>query len=136
MPRSLASRIKAANAALMVEGNLDSVGEFFAPGYIAHVTGEDMALGHAGIQKVITMYRRAFGDMKVDVEILIEANDRVAWQRTIHGTHQGEFKGFPATHRSIIWRDMVVSRFGANDLIAEDWIITDLAERLLLARKK
>jgi hypothetical protein len=32
-------------------------------------------------------------------------------------------------------RDMVTSRF-RDDLIAEDWLITDLAERLLLARKR
>jgi hypothetical protein len=32
-------------------------------------------------------------------------------------------------------RDMVTSRF-RDDLIADDWRITDLAERLLLARKR
>lgn len=31
----------------------------------------------------------------------------------------------------MIWRDMATSRFD-NGLIAEDWVITDLAERLLL----
>jgi hypothetical protein len=43
--------------------------------------------------------------------------------------------GFPATGRPIVWRDMVTSRF-QDGRIAEDWVLTDLAERLLLARKR
>ena len=67
---------------------------------------------------------------QVEVEILVKTKDRVAWERTLRATHKGAFKGFPATGRPIVWRDMVISRF-RNGLIAEDWVITDLAERLL-----
>ena len=81
------------------------------------------------------MYRRAFSELQVEVEVLVKAKDRVAWQRTVRATHKGNFKGFPATGRPIVWRDMVTSRF-RDGLIAEDWVITDLAERLLLARKR
>ena len=81
------------------------------------------------------MYRSAFPDMRVEVEVFLEKKDRVAWQRTLRATHKGAFKGFPATGRRIVWRDMVISRF-RESLIAEDWFITDLAERLLLGRKR
>ena len=81
------------------------------------------------------MYRRAFADLQVEVEILVEAEDRVAGQRTIRATHKRDFKGFPATGRAIVWRDMVRSRF-RDGLIAEHWVISDLAERLRLARKQ
>lgn len=81
------------------------------------------------------MYQRPFPDLQVEVEILVEGTDRVAWQRTLRGTHQDCFKGFPATGRPIVRRDMVTSRF-RDGLIAEDWLNTDLAERLLLARKR
>jgi predicted ester cyclase len=91
--------------------------------------------GHGGIRRFLGMLQRAFPDLQVQVEILVEAKDRVAWQRTLRATHQGDFKGFPATGRQIVWRDMVTSRF-RDGLIAEDWVITDLAERLLLARKR
>jgi predicted ester cyclase len=94
-----------------------------------------MTGGHDAIRRVVGMYRGAFADLKVEVEILVEGKDRVAWQRTLRATHQGDFKGFPATGRPIVWRDMVTSRF-RDGLIAEDWVITDLAERLLLARKR
>jgi steroid delta-isomerase-like uncharacterized protein len=135
MSRSLASKIKAANSALLTHGNLDAVPQYFTPDYVVHLTDEDMTGGHDTIRKILGMYRRAFPDLQVQVEILVEAKDRVAWQRTLRATHQGDFKGFPATGRTLVWRDMVTSRFRAS-LIVEDWVITDLAERLLLARKK
>ncbi len=81
------------------------------------------------------MLRRAFPDLQVEVEILVEGKDRVAWQRTLRGTQQGDFMSFPACGRRIVWRDMFTSRF-RDGLIAEGWVVTDLAERLLLARKR
>ncbi|MEW5975077.1 MAG: ester cyclase [Acidobacteriota bacterium] len=134
MSPSLASRIQAANSVLLANGNLHAIGDFFAPDYVAHLTDQDVTGGHDVVRKVARMYRRAFPDLKVEVEILVEGRDRVAWQRTLRATHQGDFKGFPPTGRPIVWRDMVTSRFHKG-LIVEDWVITDLAERLLLARK-
>jgi steroid delta-isomerase-like uncharacterized protein len=135
MSRALASKIKAANSTLIIQNNLDAVGEFFTPDYVVHLTDQRMALGHDGIRRILRKYRRAFADLQLDVEVLVAAKDRVAWLRTFRATHKGNFKGFPATGRPITWRDMVTSRF-RDGLIAEDWLITDLAERLLLARKR
>ena len=125
----------AANATLLAAKKLDAIGDFFTTNYVAHFTGHDMKGGQAAIREVLRAYHRAFPDLKVDVEILVKAKDRVAWQRTVQGTHLGNFKGFPATGRPLVWRDMVTSRFH-NGLIAEEWVVTDLAERLLLARKR
>lgn len=134
MRQSLGSKIEAANSALINNGHLDAIGDFFTPDYVAHLTDQDMTGGHDAIRRILDMYRSAFPDLQVEVEILVEAKDRVAWQRTLRGTHQGDFKGFPGTGRPIVWRDMVTSQF-RDGLIAEDWFITDLAERLLLERK-
>ena len=59
----------------------------------------------------------------------MKAKDRVAWQRTLQGSQDGSFRGFP------VWRDMVTSRF-RDGRIAEDWVITDVVERLLRTRKR
>ena len=133
MDRSLASKVEAANSALISKGQLKAIGEFFTPDYVAHLTDQDIT-GHGAIQKFLGMLHSTFPDLEIEVEILVEGKDRVAWQRTLRGTHQGDFMGFPACGRQIVWRDMVTSRF-RDGLIAEDWLITDLAERLLLARK-
>ena len=135
MSRSHASRIEAANSALIVNGDLGAIGEFFSPDYVAHLTDQDITGGHDLVRRIVSAYRRAFRDVHIEVEILVKAKDRVAWQRTLRATHKGNFRGFPATGRAIVWRDMVTSRFH-DGLIAEDWVITDLAERLLLARKR
>ncbi|RCS44670.1 hypothetical protein DTL42_17255 [Bremerella cremea] len=129
------AKILAANVGLYVNGDFAAVEDYFATDYVAHIAGDDLSLGHAGIRKVLSVYRRAFSDFQVDVEILVQSKDRVAWQRTLQGTQLGAFKGFPASQKQIVWRDMVTSRF-QNDLIAEEWIVTDLAEQLLASRKR
>jgi predicted ester cyclase len=83
---------------------------------------------------VVELYRKAFTELSVDVVVLLESSEFVAWQRTIRATHSGAFKGFPGTSQPIVWREMVVSRF-VGKLIGEEWVVSDLAERLLLARK-
>ncbi len=127
--------IEAANSALIVNGKLDEVGDYFAPDYVAHVTGQDLRGGHEVVKKVVRAYRRAFTDIEVEINILVKAKYRIAWQRTIKGKQTGAFKGFPATGLTITWRDMITTEF-CNGLIAEDWVVTDLAEKLLLARKQ
>jgi predicted ester cyclase len=135
MAKTLASTIEAANMALIVQGNLDAVGEYFTADYVAHFTEQVLAGGHKVVQKVVSTYRRAFSGIQVDIEILVKGKNRIAWQRTMRAIHSGAFQGFPATGRPIVWRDMITSEF-RDGLIAEDWVITDLAERLLLARKR
>ncbi|KQW51744.1 MULTISPECIES: ester cyclase [unclassified Roseateles] len=125
--------LRQANEALLQQGRQDAIADLFAPGYVAHVAGQTMK-GHDAVAGVIEVLRRAVPELKVDVEILVEGDDRIAWLRTCRGTQSGAFKGFPASGKALVWRDMVVSRFEAG-LIAEEWVVTDLAERLLLARK-
>lgn len=134
MKPSLVAVLEAANQTLLVDGNLDAVPEYFTPDYVAHLTERDLKGGHAAIRKVLEERRRAFPRLEVEVEVLLERGDRVAWQRTLRGVQEGALRGFPATGRSLVWRDMITSRFEGG-LIAEDWVISDLAERLLLARK-
>lgn len=134
MNGELAAKIRAANTELIANRNTAAIADFFTPDYVAHLTGEDLAGGHQAIQSVLGMMQGAFPDLEVEVEILVEGTDRVAWQRTLRATHQGAYRGFPGTGRRIVWRDMATSRF-RDGLIAEDWLLTDLAERLLLSRK-
>ena len=134
MGSSLATRIREANAALLGTGDLEADADYFTSDYVAHVTEKDMTGGHAFVAKFVGMLQRAFSELEVEVEILVEGDDRVAWQRTLRATHTGTFQGFPATGAPLVWRDMATSRF-EGDRIAEEWVISDLAERLLLARK-
>lgn len=134
MPDSLSSTIKEANSVLYGDAEPTAVAAYFTDDYVAHVTSGDLVLGHDGVQSVLNLYRRAFPDAQVDVEILVQHGDRVGWQRTFRATHLGAFRGFPPTRRPIVWREMVTSRF-RDGRIAEEWLVSDLAEHLLAARK-
>lgn len=131
---SLASKINEANQRLIAKGEHNAVQEYFSPDYVAHLTDQDVVGGHKVVRSLLELYQRAFPHPQIQVEILVEGTDRVSWQRTLRAKHQGAFKGFPASGREIVWRDVVTSRF-ENGLIAEEWVISDLAERLLLSRK-
>ncbi len=133
MPTTWPAHIRQANHAVLEQGRHEAIADFFAPGYVAHVSGQTRK-GHDAVSRVIDALRCAVPDLTVNVEILIESEDRIAWLRTCRGTQSGPFKGFPASGKTLVWHDMVVSRF-EKGLIAEEWVVTDLAERLLLARK-
>ena len=53
MNKSQLSKIKAANKVLYSEGKLDAIAEFFTTDYVAHITNEDLPLGHDGIRQVL-----------------------------------------------------------------------------------
>jgi len=135
--RTPAAVVRDANAVLLTDANIDaeSIAQFFTPDYVAHLTDKDMT-GHDSVRRYLGMLHRAFSDVDVDVDVLLERDDRVSWQRTIRATHTGAYAGFPATDRPIVWRDIATSRLDQDGLIAEEWIVSELAERLLLARKK
>lgn len=134
MDKSLTSKIIEANASLIAKGDLEVVGDFFTSDYTVNLTGRVIKGGHSTVQSTINALRKSFSDIQVDVEILLVGETRVAWQRTLRGTHKVKFKGFPASGLQIIWRDMITSQF-RDGLISEEWVITDLAEQLLLSRK-
>ncbi|WP_407901202.1 ester cyclase [Providencia rustigianii] len=134
MDKSLASIVKTAARSLFEQRDIQSISQFFSQDYVVHLTNQDYSNGYKIIEVAISQVCKTFPEIQVEVEILVEGRDRVAWQRTLRGVQKHSYKGFPASNRQIIWRDMVVSRFD-DGLIVEEWLTTDLAEQLLLSRK-
>lgn len=134
-PTTLAARIKLANSTLLVDGKLEDIGEFFTPDYVVHFSHAAPARGQAVVREALGRINVAFPRLRVKVEILVEGGKRIAWLRTLSGMQEGPYKGFPAGNRRIVWRELVTSEF-RDGLIAEEWIVTDLAEQLLLSRKR
>lgn len=135
MNKTQSQLIEEANKTLISDGDLDAIASFFTPDYTAHITGRDFKGGHKVVRDTLGQLQKSFPDIQADVEILVEGEDKVAWQRTLRATHERDFKGFPASGHKIVWRDMVTTRFHEG-LIAEEWVISDLAEQLLLSRKR
>lgn len=130
-----AARIVAANATLLAQARLEAIAEFFTADYQVHLTGQTLTGGHGLVRRALQKVHKAVPEVTVEVDVLVEEGDQIAWQRTLKGLHQGRYAGFPASGRELVWREMVVSRFSAG-LIAEEWVISDLAEQLLKARKR
>ncbi|HUF54549.1 MAG TPA: ester cyclase [Dehalococcoidia bacterium] len=127
-PADWEGRIRAANDALLNEGNVDAVPEFFLPTYVNHATDGDIR-GQDVITGFVGALRDAFPDLRVEIQVLATEGDRVAWIRTHRGTHEGDFMGLPASGRTIVWRSMVVTRF-EDGMIAEEWGVSELGARL------
>ncbi|MCB9746011.1 MAG: ester cyclase [Alphaproteobacteria bacterium] len=135
MPSSPADVVRAANEALLARRDLDAIPAHFTPDYVVHLTEKDLKGGHDTTREVVSKLLRAFPDLEVEVTVLLEAEDRVSWQRTLRGTHQGSYGGFPASGEALVWRDMATSRV-EEGRIAEEWMVSDLAEQLLRARRR
>ena len=65
----------------------------------------------------------------------LQSGSTVAWQRTLSGTHKADMQGIPASGKRIKWCDMHVTRF-AGGMIAEEWVVSDLAAQLFAKQSR
>jgi predicted ester cyclase len=78
----------------------------------------------------------AIPDIKIiKIEFLSQTDNTITWQRTFSGTHKADLQGIPATMKKVKWNDIVVSRF-EGERIAEDWLVSNLAFRLMIKQKR
>jgi steroid delta-isomerase-like uncharacterized protein len=74
----------------------------------------------------VEVMKAGFPDIRADIEDVLAAQDKVALRLRFHGTHSGEFMGFPATGHTIEYVSHEFYRI-ADGLIAEEWICSDMA---------
>jgi len=95
--------------------DLEAVGDFFADERIVEmVTGGCFR------------YFEAFPDLHVALDDVIAEGDKVFVRSTITGTHDGEYKGIPATGRHIATECAEVYRI-ADGQFAGYWCLTNVA---------
>lgn len=95
--------------------DLDAVEEYFADERIV-----------AGVRSGCFSYFQAFPDLHVSLEELIGEGDRVFLRSTLTGTHDGEYKGVPATGRQIATEAAEVFRIGDGKFVGY-WCLTNVA---------
>lgn len=83
------NQILGATTALFSEGQFEAIGNYFAPDYQVHITGQDARGGPALVRSVLELYRGEFPDLHVEVQFFLDSSDTVAWQRTMRG-QQGQ----------------------------------------------
>lgn len=81
--------------------------------------------GTAAVKEVFSTLLRAYPDLHIAVDDLIEEGDKVVALQTVTGTHLGEFMGLPPTGRSVAYEEVFIFRY-ADGRIAETWGIVDV----------
>jgi hypothetical protein len=79
--------------------------------------------------EVFTRLHRAFPDLHVTIEDLIEEGDKIASRNTVTGTHKGEYMGVAPTGRSVTYNEIFVFRL-EDGRIAETWGVVDVAAQM------
>ena len=95
--------------------DLEAVGEFFVDERLVE-----------GVKAGCFRYFEAFPDMHVALDELIAEGDRVFLRSTLTGTHDGEYKGIPATGRHVATECAEVFRV-VDGRFAGYWCLTNVA---------
>jgi hypothetical protein len=95
--------------------NLDAVGDYHADERLIE-----------GVRRGCFAYFEAFPDLHVSIDELIAEGDRVFCRSTMTGTHDGEYKGIPATGRHISAESAEVFRIADGKFVGY-WCLANVA---------
>ena len=95
--------------------DLDAVGDFFADERVAEM-----------VRRGCFSYFQSFPDLHVSLDELIAEGEKVFLRSTMTGTHDGEYKGIPATGRHIATEAAEIFRV-ADGKFAGYWCQTNVA---------
>ena len=105
-------------------GNVSVVDELMAPGYKRHVNGCPTPLTRDAHKQRLLRIRRALPDVRLTIEDLIAAGDRVVSRLTLRGTQHETFMGIPPTGRRVTITGIDIARL-SDGRIVEQWAEMD-----------
>ncbi|MER5769118.1 ester cyclase [Streptomyces sp. NPDC001985] len=109
-------------------GDLDACAELLTEDFTASLPGvPDPLRGREVWRLGARAMLEGFPDLRITVEDMFGAHDRVAVRLRFRGTHRGTFQGVAATHRPVGFRSIELYRF-EDGRIAEEWVAPDLMD--------
>lgn len=99
-------------------GNLDIVDELMAPHYVRYTPTAQF--DGAGQKQRIADFRRAFPDLRLEIDQILAEDDQVAVRVILRGTHQGPFFAIAPTGKYMTITATDIVRFD-NGKIVEHW---------------
>ena len=105
------------------------IDEVFHPGVLIRTPLPVQATGAQAFKEVFATLHRAFPDLHVTVDDLIEEGDKVVCRNTVTGTHHGQYMGLAPTGKSVAYNEIFILRF-VNGRIAEIWGIVDVLSQM------
>ncbi len=121
------------------EGKLGVIAELVTDDFV-HIDPnvEGVSEGLEGYQETISMFRKGFPDLVIDIEEMIDAGDQVTVRWIARGTHRGKLLNLTPTSRRVSLRGASVVRFADDGRIAISWAHWDpvaLMQKLTAAYK-
>ena len=107
------------------KGNVGIIDELMAPHYARYMGIGAPPLNREGQKQRILGFRRAFPDLRLEVEDMVAEGENVSFRLVLRGTHRGEFLRVPPTGTVIQVGAVDIARF-ENGNIVEQWGQTDL----------
>jgi len=101
------------------EGRLDDGAALLADGYVYRGPGGDLH-GPQGWKQLVAMYRGAFPDLVLTIDLQIAEGDTVATRFTARGTHRGDLAGVAATGRYLTVPCLMMTRL-VKGIVVEDF---------------
>lgn len=81
--------------------------------------------GHDAMREVVVAWQKAFPDLQVNNNTIIEENDIAVIHWEANGTHLGEFKGIQPSGKKISYSGVTIYRI-LNEKIIEYWAYLDM----------
>ena len=107
------------------KGNIAVVDDIFAPDYVRHDLRPGIApSGPEGQKAIARLFRAAFPDTRMTLDLLIAEGDLVMGRWTTRATHTGEWGGVPPTGKQAVFTGVNIFRI-AGGKVVELWNYRD-----------
>jgi predicted ester cyclase len=106
-----------------------TIDEVFAPDAAISTPMQIEASGAQAMKQVFGRLLRAFPDLHIAVEDVIEEGDRLVSRNVVTGTHRGDHMGLAPTGRPVAYDEIFILRF-ADGRIVETWGVVDVLAQL------
>ncbi len=106
------------------QGNLRVADEMFHPEHTSP-SAPTLPPGPEGTKFIVNMFRTAFPDFHMTIDLLVAEDDRVAARFIETGTHLGDLMGMPPTGKKVSFSEIGILRI-ADGKIVESWYDVDM----------
>ena len=103
-----------------VKRNLAGVDEFMVPNYVEHQIPDGQLPSRHSLKQLLTMYYRAFPDMKSVLHDIFAHGDRVTYRWSVSATHLGDWVGISPTGLHMTATGITIYRIAEGKAV-EGW---------------
>ncbi len=113
------------NKAFIESGDMQAFNEIMDPSFVNHTAMPGMPSGPEGMVQTITLFRKAFPGLRVEIYDQVAEGDRVVTRKAFFATHGGPFMGIETTGRPVRIDTIDIIRL-RNGKYLEHWAVRDM----------